>query len=339
MDEPAFRMMLGRSVASLRVQAIDNGGRTSERYRLRWKARGNAIAFAKRYSSRSGASVAREFDALVRLRSALSESSALAAPRPLLALPAHSLIVLEWIDGRPLSRCLFRDMLARTFARAARASRLVERAAEVLLALRAIPVDCRMPGDVVQRYQIDCDRRLAALERLRLGDAIVERIRAALRPALEGIESADLAFQHSDFGPWNLLVDRAGRVWVIDLHNATVGHRAYDEAFFLTALDIMKRYRVLAARRVTHTERAFRGRLGASDTSPRRLTMTGTKPARGVAGVEEVDPTVARFGLAHMAYFAAGINASKNRRERIWMPRPLVPFMRDWFERELARFE
>jgi hypothetical protein len=241
----------------------------------------------------------------------------------LAVLPDHQLIILEWVEGVPVSTRLFRHLFRWPSHDASRTVRLAEKAAEALLVLRSVAFE---PADHVagalRRYRRDYERRLVALERVSLPDRLVERIRVEVQPILETLNTADLSFQHSDFGPWNLLADRSGCLWVIDLHNATVGHRSYDEAFFQTALDLLTRYRTLSGRTILEARRRFSQRLSATGKAPRPSDR------------EDVD-TLTRFSIFHMAYFGAGLGVQAGRRDLVWFPRPLEPFLRTWFERRL----
>jgi aminoglycoside phosphotransferase (APT) family kinase protein len=332
-NSAAFRDRLGASIATLRVERLDRGDQTSERYRIRWRDGHDRAAFAKRYLASSPADVAREYDALERVGSALAGHDGIVAPRPMFVVPAASLIVVEWIDGEPLSKVLFRSLLRVAPGGSGKAVKLVERAADALSALRAISVEraADVPGavgailvdrsatdEVATRYRRDLERRLAGLGGAGLDD-LAERIRAAVSPAIDGIAPENLVFQHSDFGPWNLIADSAGRLCVFDLPNATVGHRAYDVAYFLAALDLLRRYRALSPRRIDRASDAFRSRIAAQRTES-----------------EPDDDAIARFALMQATYFAAMSTLRESRRDRIWLPRPLTAFAREWLERSLT---
>ncbi len=126
-------------------------------------------------------------------------------------------------------------------------------------------------------------------------------------------------FQHSDFGPWNLL-HRPGVLYVTDFHNATLGAREYDVAWFATALDCLGRYGIVAP--------AIQAELRS--TFLRHASLPGA-PVRAQARFRA-------FAAMHMIYFGCSLLATREPlRELAYLPLDKRRFVEGWFQGWLAQ--
>jgi aminoglycoside phosphotransferase (APT) family kinase protein len=124
----------------------------------------------------------------------------------------------------------------------------------------------------------------------------------------------ELVFQHSDFGSWNLL-HRPGVLYVTDFHNATLGERGYDVAWFATALDCVARYGIVAPAILAELRSTFL----------RHASLPGA-PVRAQARFRA-------FAAMHMIYFGCSLLATREPlHELAYLPLDKRRFVEGWFQ-------
>jgi Ser/Thr protein kinase RdoA (MazF antagonist) len=298
------------------------GAGTSARFIVRTEGSGNGPRrfLLKCYRENSAdVDVGREFRALQALFSALDPEGPLRVPRPIAYDAALRSILLEFSPDPPLTRVLFRSVSGLPFPGRLSSSALRVlgiRVAAGLSTLQALPASALLPQPVlehdviIQRYRKTFDRRLQRLERAGADAGLLRNV-AEWRHllTLDGAHP-DVVPQHSDFGYWNILV---GDDWItaIDFHNFATGFVAYDAAFFLTALDLVTRFRAVSGARLSTVREAY---------------------------VEGIDRQIRASGalfraltLMHALYFAAlSLEGSRSLRESLLLPVRSQRFTSRW---------
>ena len=179
-----------------------------------------------------------EFEALRLLERRLDEvgDRRLRAIRALAVLEGSGALVMEAFEGRPLPRLLLRSTL-RHRAAPSRPAALVNAAGAWLRVLHDIPT-----ADSAPVRQGTPDELVACFTRFGefLATAAPSRdLRRTIdigREAAAGISLLPVAMSHGDFAPRNILVDRQGRIAVIDLLARWRAPRYEDLAAFLLAM-------------------------------------------------------------------------------------------------------
>ena len=306
-------LVAGGRAGPFRLRRLDVGSQTSERYQLVWQDRSRA--FVKRYSQ-PDVDVTREADALVALQKVLH--GRFAAPGPILALAEQRILVTEWIDGVTLMRQLHWGLLRVNPLAAPRVTALAISAATMLTAMRHVETARLSETTASERYRRDFEHRYALLATMNLEPQALAAIHDAMHTAIALTDRAPLAFQHSDFAPWNLLAG-GQRLWVVDLHNATAGHPCYDAAYFRAALDLFYRQRFVSHGRSNRVSAAF---VAASRDY----------------GDREWQKAESAFAMAHMAYLAHVVMSAEGSGATLGA-RSLGLFIRAWYKRELRHYQ
>jgi Ser/Thr protein kinase RdoA (MazF antagonist) len=177
------------------------------------------------------------------------------------------------------------------------------------------PVPSRL--DILARYEWTMKKRLARLEG-RIDAALIVELREAFSSmGLKNLDIGEPVGQHSDFGPWNVLVGRGGDLHLVDLHNFRAGWPEYDLAYFYVALDSMTRFRSINLTTLWEARRAFlRGYLRRADSLP-----SGT--------------AFRSFCIMHAVYFAGILLSGPGPRLRTalaFRPRRTKTFTSDWLK-------
>jgi aminoglycoside phosphotransferase (APT) family kinase protein len=179
-----------------------------------------------------------EFEALRTLEARLAEvgDEAFAAVRPLAILPESTALVMEEFDGQPLHRFLVRrPFLATPTLRPLAMARAAGRWLRILH-------DTQPTTQVVRQGT----REEVADAFAAFGSYLATEVRSSDLDRIVGVGVAatrllpdplPTVITHGDFAPRNILVDRAGRLAVIDLLARWQAPPFEDLAWFLVALD------------------------------------------------------------------------------------------------------
>ncbi len=170
---------------------------------------------------------------------------------------------------------------------------------------------------VAHRYRAQLSERLAQWSESGLPAGLGRRVHEYVSDRLgDPADGGDeFVFQHSDFGPWNLL-HRPGVLYVTDFHNATLGAREYDVAWFATALDCLGRYGIVAP--------AIQAEL--------RSTFLRHACLPGRAGCAP-EARFRAFAAMHMIYFGCDLLATREPlRELAYRPLDKRRFVEGWFK-------
>jgi aminoglycoside phosphotransferase (APT) family kinase protein len=318
-----------------RAVRLEGPGDTSERHCIRFE-RGTAslplLVLLKRYARERGkVDVANELRALRIAHATLGSAGACRAPAPYACNPDEGALFMEYCPSRPLNQAIFASLRWSRVASTPRSrARLVELAAtagDLLLRLQAARVEDLPDGpvptsaQVLRGYQALLDGWLREWRSRGLPSDLARRVAEYVGPRLEAPAegSARLVFQHSDFGPWNLLY-RPGALYATDFHTSRPGYPEYDAAFFATALDSLRRYRIVDPALVVEMRSAFLPRASGSGT------LVADRPR------------FQAFRAMHMVYLAVMlIDGRVPLHERIYRPRPPREFIADWFDSLLNR--
>jgi aminoglycoside phosphotransferase (APT) family kinase protein len=179
-----------------------------------------------------------EFEALRLLERRLNEvgDGRMGAIRALAVLDASGALVMEAFAGRPLTRLLLGNTLRRREV-SARPAALANAAGAWLRVLHDTPAAVAAPvrqgtPDEVSSSFTEFGEYLASATPSRN----LERTIAIGRAAAADIGPLPVAMSHGDFAPRNILVDRQGRIAVIDLLARWQAPRYEDLAAFLLAM-------------------------------------------------------------------------------------------------------
>jgi hypothetical protein len=317
-----------RPDAPYRAVRLDKPGDTSQRHRIRFARESGAapLVLLKRYGPGGPADVTNELGALRLAHATLGSAGDCRVPAPYACRAEERALFMEYCPSVPLSRALFGAL---RWSRAASTSkgraRLLERAGaagDLLLRLQRAGIEnlgrpaARTPAEILRGYHArlrgllgEWDARgLPADLSRRVGQYVTERLDASARGA------GAIVFQHSDFGPWNLLL-RPPVLYATDFHTSRPGHAEYDVAFFATALDSLLYYRTVDPTLVAEMRSAFLRRASALGTAV--ADRPGFQAFRAMHGV-------------YMALTLLGRSAPLH--ERLYRPRPRRAFVVGWVE-------
>jgi hypothetical protein len=255
------RQLLGLPPGPLRFVRTAASQRTSEWIIAtsgpRWRS--PQRVFTKHYTDEDNADVDTEFRALAILHNEWRNRPDFQVPRPLVCDPALRCIVMDYSPGVLMPRRLLRWLLS---ARAAGRSGLhvARTAGAMLAALQHVRIECVPRGPST----VPADARYRRALALRPERAARAGVPATLLAAAERVIDVDqllcetrLVTQHSDFAPWNIIIDRNYCATLVDLHNLTDGVAEYDLAYFATALDLYRRFGAVRDSRVAALKSAF----------------------------------------------------------------------------------
>jgi hypothetical protein len=305
-------------------------GDTSERYRIRFEREheaGPLLVLLKRYGPERGAAdVANEIRALRLAHATLGTAGACRAPAPYACNPDERALFMEYCPSRPLSKALFASLRwSRVRPAAPARARLLELAAaagDLLLRLQSARVEelqgaaAPTSAEVLRGYHARLGGLLREWKARGLPGDLARRVADYVASRLDSpAEGAGgTVFQHSDFGPWNLL-DRHGVVYVTDFHTSRPGQPEYDAAFFATALDSLRAYRVVDPALVGEMRSVFLRHASASG-----------------AAVED-RPRFQAFRAMHMVYLTlVRFDGRAPLKEWLYLPRARRQFVADWFD-------
>ena len=135
-------------------------------------------------------------------------------------------IVMPYVQGEPLGRQFAHDGDAAVLARLA----------ELMVQLHALPWASLEPRDAAPRYSLR--GQLAQLDayRRRFPSQSCDRALLWLQQRLPAVSHQASALIHFDFHPHNVLVDDAGRAWVIDWTQCQVTDPRIDVAWTMTLM-------------------------------------------------------------------------------------------------------
>jgi aminoglycoside phosphotransferase (APT) family kinase protein len=179
-----------------------------------------------------------EYDALRLLENRLADAGdARFVPiRALALLDEPRALVMEAFDGRPLNKLLLRSTV-RPGAPALRSAALANAAGAWLRILHETPADDDRP--IRQGSPEELAERFSAFGQFLAGTMPLEdleRIVEVGRATAATIRDLSVVISHGDFAPRNILVDRLGRIAVIDLLARWRAPRYEDLAGFLLTL-------------------------------------------------------------------------------------------------------
>jgi aminoglycoside phosphotransferase (APT) family kinase protein len=164
------------------------------------------------------ARLVQEFEALdlVARRFAALDDGGLGAVRPLGLLPMSGALAMEEYPGRPLHATLIPGFVRQSTE--VGATRLVRRAGRWLRAFHDLPTRDR---PVRQGSRAEVAEAFQAVGRYLVANGapadIEDVVRTGVRAVTRLPEPPPLAICHGDFAPRNILVDRTGRIAVIDI--------------------------------------------------------------------------------------------------------------------------
>lgn len=215
-----------------------------------------------------------EFEALEMVRGRLEEvgDPRFVAVRPLGVLPESTALVMEELDGRPLHRLLAQRLLRRRSSTRPRA--VASAAGRLLRVLHDTPpsgqaVRQGRPAELVAAFEAFGEHLASA------GIRRLEPVVAAGADAAASLpDPLPTVISHGDFAPRNLLVDRAGRLALIDLLARWQAPPYEDLATFLVALDTSRPNAAtrgaLFGRAIEQLETPFLAGYFGSEPVPRR---------------------------------------------------------------------
>lgn len=276
-----------------RVHCVPLHGRrsTSRHFRVELKPRPRSAPrlFLKLYGdARPDVDVALEGSALSWLAERRFAGDAWRVPHVVAVDAERRALLLTFHEGETLTRRLHRSLAAaRMRARSgAEAAVLARRVGEMLAVLQSLDPPPELARtrteDVRARYADHLERRLT-----RLAGAGIDA--SKLRRAWDAVAGTSftegLTLQHSDFGPWNVLVAADGALVLFDFHNFAVGHPAYDVAYMHEALAGMCRLALMEPAAIARAQAALLAGYAAG------------------GGELAADPFRA-FRIMHVAYFA-----------------------------------
>jgi phosphotransferase family enzyme len=318
-----------RPDSSYRAVRLDKPGDTSQRHCIRFAHEPGAVprlVLLKRYGPEHGrADVASELCALRLAHTTLGTEGASRAPAPYACHPEERALFMEYCPGVPLSRALFGALrwsrVASTSSGRARLPELAGAAGELLRRLQGASVAdlgspaTRTSAEILRGYDARLRGLLDQWEVLGLPAALARRVGEYVSGRLDvSAEDDAIVFQHSDFGPWNLLF-APGVLYATDFHTSRPGRAEYDAAFFATALDSLLRYRTVDPALVGEMRSAFL----------RRASALGTELTQR--------PRFQAFRAMHGVYLALTLLERRvPPHERLYWPRPRRPFAVDWLE-------
>lgn len=274
--------------------------------------------FLKRYSStRSDVDVMREAAALRWLARQGFGNESMRIPRVVAVDSSRRALLLIFHTGESLMRRLHRGLwLARMSSAAAeRTLTLARQAGRMLAELHALPAPPDLLGMTARialtRYQENMERRVSRLLAVGVDTA---RLQDAWQDLRSEILSCPPRLQHSDFGPWNVLVGHDDALVLFDFHNFTAGHPAYDLAYMHLALEGTRRLRLTHPATVERAQRAL---------------IDGYKDGGG-----SLDPhALQAFRIMHVAYFAHPlVTRHRSARMLVYGARDGRRYARRWIE-------
>ena len=280
----------------------------------------------KRYGpERSHIDVATELRGLRIAHATLGATGPQRVPTPYACSVDDRAVFMEYCPSVPLNKLIFSRLRWSRLAPASVRAGLLELVAGAGILLTRLqaarvtgPEGLALPTaeQVAHRYRAQLSERLAQWSERGLPAGLGRRVHEYVSDRLGAPADAgeELVFQHSDFGPWNLL-HRPGVLYVTDFHNATLGAREYDVAWFATALDCLGRYRIVAP--------AIQAELRA--TFLRHASLPGA-PLRAQARLRA-------FAAMHMIYFGCVLLATREPlRELAYLPLDKRRFVEGWFQ-------
>jgi hypothetical protein len=317
-----------RPDAAYRIDRLDGRGRTSERFRIRiarTKPAPEALVLLKRYGpERSNIDVANELRGLRIAHATLGTTAPERAPTPYACSVDDRALFMEYVPSVPLNKEIFSRLRWSRLAPGASAGVHALAAAAGTLLIRLQAARVADPGglarptaqQVADRYRAQLSERLAQWSESGLPAGLGRRVREYVSDRLG--DSADgggeFVFQHSDFGPWNLL-HRPGVLYVTDFHNATLGAREYDVAWFATGLDCLGRYGIVAPAILAELRSTFL----------RHACLPGAP-----VGAEA---RFRAFAAMHMIYFGRDLLATRQPlHELAYRPLDKRLFVEGWFQ-------
>jgi aminoglycoside phosphotransferase (APT) family kinase protein len=318
-----------RPDAGYRIDRLGGRRGTSERFRIRFARSApapDAVVLLKRYApERSNIDVANELRGMRIAHATLGATGPERVPTPYACSVDDRVLFMEYCPSVPLNKVIFsRLRWSRLAPGASVRAGLLELAAAagtLLTRLQAAPVADGGLGlptaeQVANRYRAQLSERLAGWSEHGLHAGLGRRVREYVSDRLGAPADAggELVFQHSDFGSWNLL-HRPGVLYVTDFHNATLGEREYDVAWFATALDCLGRYGIVAPAILAELRSTFL----------RHASLPGA-PVRAQARFRA-------FAAMHMIYFGCILLATRQPlRELAYLPLDKRRFVEGWFQ-------
>jgi hypothetical protein len=212
------------------------------------------------------ATVVREFNALDMLSRRLEPELNASIPRAFFVIPDSSILLLERLEGVPLSNLLKRDANRLTgLLRGERACRAGFLAGQWL---RQFHDATRQPPILHdhQAYVADLTRQLQRCEKIGLDSAAEEILGIASRASQQADRKClSAAARHGDFIPQNILVNPSS-VAVIDFENFSEQDAVYqDLGTFIAYLTMLEGRPVYSARALRAMTASFRAGYGQPD--------------------------------------------------------------------------
>jgi hypothetical protein len=330
------------------ARRVDRPGDTSRRWIIYFFPVGGEPAqqlFVKQYSATSQfrQDVANEFEGLRVAHDAFGSSGFFRAPEPYTHDAGQQTIVMEYCPSVTVDRVLFhRVRWSRVLHSAAQRQgclRVVAQVGELLRRFQSIPPRVGVREDVLQRslagYRDHFLGSLARCKALGLSDSDLAGVRTYVWDRLcMPPNNPDVVVQHTDFGPWNLLLGE-GCLYVVDFHNFGHGCPGYDAAYFHTALGLWGRFNTVCPVFIREAQATFL-RAFLAGTGP-HTSAGGAAAATGTGRGSIAMPMFRALSAIHMSYFASIILARPVRaREIAYLPSARLAFVREWFRTQLA---
>jgi aminoglycoside phosphotransferase (APT) family kinase protein len=329
------------------ARRVDRPGDTSRRWVIHFFPLKGAPAkhlFVKQYSATSEfrQDVANEFKGLRIAHDAFGSTGCFRAPEPYTYDVGERTIVMEYCPSVTLDRMLFRHVrwsgVLCSAAQRQDCLRAASQVGELLRRFQSIPPRVGGPEDALQRSLAGYrDHFLGSLTRcksLGVSGSDLARVRTYVCDRLcMPPNRPEVVLQHTDFGPWNLLLGE-GCLYVVDFHNFGAGFPAYDAAYFHTALGLWRRFRTVSPALIDEAQSAFLKALLVGPDSQTAAGSSATDAGTGMASMAM--PMFRALSAIHMSYFASIILSRRIRtRELAYLPVSRLGFVQEWFRTQL----
>jgi aminoglycoside phosphotransferase (APT) family kinase protein len=220
-----------------------------------------------------------ELDALRTVEARLAEvgDPGFRAIRAIGILPESTALVMEAFDGKPLHRFLVRRPFR--FHPALRPSDLARAAGQLLRILHDTPTSRQVVRQGTRQEIVDAFGELGSYLAAETDASDLETvIEAGVEAARRLPDPLPMVLTHGDFAPRNILVDRSGRLAVIDLLARWQAPPFEDLAGFLVSLQMSRANSatrgLLFGRKIAKLEPAFLSGYYGSEPVPRSAIRT-----------------------------------------------------------------
>lgn len=290
---------------SFRILPLSEEGENAEKYLVAFFSKGGAQekkVFLKRYlhPQIDRLTVENEFQGLRLTYEAFKETDHFRVPQPYGRLLDEKIIFMEHYPSVSLKRVLFHPLRISRFFLPGESretlSRKVADAGKMLALFQQIPIavhptDERETAEgILLRYEKQFLNHLRACHEVGLPEGLLRKIQRYILERMQIRRNLpSRVLQHSDFGPWNLMVSNED-LCLTDFQNFTIGFPYFDAAFFYSSLDLFFRYKTV--------DRSFTSQLQS-------LFLDSFLDASGLQTPKEDSFHFFKmFRLMHMVYFS-----------------------------------